>query len=183
MRPPVAHRGYFLEESVVTKTRNRFIAVAVVAALSLFVPAQAQQSAEANREVLGKYFEAIGSDLSARRDSAMSTLIEMNEQEKKAFWPLKKNYDQELKAIFNARFELISDFDKIHDKLNAENAARIAERAFEIDAQRSALHRKYFEQMSKQISPVIAVQFLQLQGQFETMADMKLASQVPLAVK
>ena len=30
---------------------------------------------------------------------------------------------------------------------------------------------------------VVAVQYLQLQGQFETMADLKIATHVPLAVR
>jgi hypothetical protein len=37
--------------------------------------------------------------------------------------------------------------------------------------------------MSEQIGAVTAVQFLQLQGQFETMADLKLATAAPLAVE
>ena len=165
------------------KLRTLFVVLAVAfATLSLGVPVRAEQPADANKEYLDKFFQAIGSDLSAKRDSAMSALIQMNEDEKKVFRSLKKQYDKELKSIFDARFEMLSDFGDIHEKLNADNAAEIADRAFSLEDRRTALHRKYFKLMSKQVSPVVAVQYLQLQSQFEIMADMKIASQVPLAM-
>ena len=59
----------------------------------------------------------------------------------------------------------------------------LAGRTFDIGAKRSALHRKYYDRISSEISPVIAIQYLQLQAQFETMFDMKLATNVPLAMR
>lgn len=160
------------------KIKTLFIATAV-AALSLAMPVQAQ---DAGKEHLEKYFQAIGADLSARRDSAMSVMIQLDDEQKKAFWPIKKQYDEALRAIFMERFQLISDFDAVHDKLNASNSAKIAERAFALEDKRTALHRQYFKLMSEQVSPVVAVQYIQLQSQFETMADTKVGAIAPLAM-
>jgi len=52
---------------------------------------------------------------------------------------------------------------------------------FSLDEQRAALHKKYFDLMVERVNPVVAAQFLQLQRQFETMGDLKLATYVPLA--
>jgi len=152
-------------------------------ALALALTATPQASAQADKEVLRKYFDAIGTDLAKRRDSAMSVLIELNDQQSKAFWPLKQAYDAELKDIFDARFAVLEEFDGIHDALTPEKAKELAGKALDLDARRTALHRKYFELMSEKVSPVAAVQFLQLQSQFETMADMEIASRVPLAMR
>ena len=43
------------------------------------------------------------------------------------------------------------------------------------------LHRAYFRQISEEISPVVAVQFIQIQNRFETMADVKAATYTPIA--
>jgi hypothetical protein len=164
----------------VSKLRILCIAMLSIGlALSAAPPADAQ----ADKEVLQKYFQAIGTDLAKRRDSAMSVLIEMNDQESKAFWPLKQAYDAELKKIFEARFAVLDEFDGVHEKLTSEQATDLAERALAIDVSRTELHRKYFDLMSEKVSPVVAVQFLQLQSQFETMADMEIASRVPLAMR
>jgi len=168
----------------VTKLRiSGYVVLTVGVALACALPGLAGQPAEANKKVLEDYFKAIGTDLAARRDSAMSTLLQLNEEEAKVFWPLKKAYDKELNKLFDARFELLRDFDAVHDKLNAATANELAERALALDNQRTELHRKYFKLMSEKISPVVAVQYLQLQGQFETMADMKIATHVPLAMR
>ena len=152
-------------------------------ALACALPGLAGQPAEANKKVLEDYFRTIGTDLAARRDSAMSTLLQLNKEEAKVFWPMKKAYDKELNKLFDARFELLRDFDAVHDKLTATTANELADRSLALDNQRTELHRKYFKLMSEKISPVVAVQYLQLQGQFETMADMKIATHVPLAMR
>lgn len=162
-------------------SRRAVLTLGLVVACAL--PATGGQPAEANKQVLEQYFSAIGADLAARRDSALSTLIELTPEEAKLFWPMKKAYDTELNKWFDARFALLGEFDATHDKLTAETATALAERALKLDEQRTDLHRRYFKQMSEEISPVVAVQYLQLQGQFETMADLKIATHVPLAVR
>jgi len=151
--------------------------------LACALPAAAGQPAEANKQVLEQYFTAIGADLAAKRDSALSTLIELTPDEAERFWPMKQAYDAELSKLFDARFELLGEFDAVHDKLTAEKASELAERALKLDEARTDLHRRYFKKMSEEISPVVAVQYLQLQSQFETMADIKIATHVPLAMR
>lgn len=165
-------------------SRKTLSALALLAALLLpTLPAAAQLDAPAKEEVLEKYLSAVGEDLGARRDSALLALLELSEGEKKVFLPLLQAYDEELSALFDARFEVLTEFSAVHDKLTAEKARELAERALDLSEKRTALHRKYFRLMSEKVSPVVAVQFLQLQSQFETMADLKLATNVPLAVR
>jgi hypothetical protein len=173
-----------MEAHVVFDSRRLALVPALLAALILLsLPAAAQMDAPTKEDYLEKFFEAAGQDLGARRDSALRTLLEISEEEKKVFMPLLESYDKELSAIFDARFALLREFSGVHDELTNEKASELAERALDLDEKRSALHRKYFRLMSEQVSPVVAVQFLQLQGQFETMADLKLATNVPLAVR
>jgi hypothetical protein len=168
----------------VLEPRKTLFALALLAALSLPVlPTAAQMDAPAKEEVLEKYLDAVGQDLGARRDSALLALLELDEEEKKVFLPLLKAYDKELDALFDARLEVLREFSAIHDKLTDEKATELAERALDIGDERTALQRKYFRLISEKVSPIVAVQFLQLQGQFETMADLKLATNVPLAVR
>jgi hypothetical protein len=168
---------------VLESLENALVAALLAALLLLTFPAAAQMDAPAKEEVLEKYLSAVGEDLGARRDSALLALLELGEEEKKVFLPLLRAYDQEFSANLNTRLELLREFSAVHDKLTAEKATALAERALDLDDQRSALHRKYFRLISEKVSPIVAVQFLQLQSQFETMADLKIATNVPLAVR
>ena len=59
--------------------------------------------------------------------------------------------------------------------------ARVVARVLAQDNDRIQLREKTLQRMSQEISTVVAVQFLQVQYRFETMADLKAASYVPIA--
>jgi hypothetical protein len=140
------------------------------------VAAQTAPTAEDN-------FRDIARSLSARRDSAMNTLIEMSETQKKMFQEVKGEYDTKLRAIYDDRLALIREFSEVHDKLNTDVAKKMISRALELDRARTDLHEEYFGKMATEVSPVIAVLWIQLQTQFEGMADVKLGEGVPLAIR
>lgn len=146
-------------------------------------PLQAQAQDAAAAQTLEQYLKAVRGDLIARRDSALHALLQMNEAEAEKFWPLQKEYDKEAQQLGKARLSLLREYQEIYDKLTPETAAALADKFFKLHDERDALRRKYFKRMSEEVSIVVAVQFLQLQGQFETMGDLKLATYVPLAVE
>ena len=84
-------------------------------------------------------------------------------------------------AAFSLSRSLIREFMGSHDSLSDKQATDLATRALDIFDLRTGLRRKYFKLMSDEVSPVIAVQFLQLQSQFETMGDLEMSGAVPLA--
>ena len=53
----------------------------------------------------------------------------------------------------------------------------------DLERKRTDLHEEYFNRMADEVSTVVAVQWLQLEGQFESMADVKIAEGVPLAIR
>jgi len=155
------------------------IAIATLLVGGTFAFAQS----ESEMQVLEQYVQMVKGDLTAKRDSAMKTLLELNEEESAAFWPLLKQYDKESKAINKKRRAMLEEFLGVYDKLTPAKAEELANIAFELDDERNALRKKYFKTISGEISAVVAVQFLQLQSQFETMGDIKLATAMPLAVR
>jgi hypothetical protein len=149
----------------------------------LVQPARADQEPQVEVQTLEEYFKVVRGDLIARRDSALRALVQVGEQEGQAFWSLQKAYDVELSKIGEKRRALMRDYWQSHDKLTAEQATDLAEQSLALDDERNALRRKYFRRISEEVSPIVAVQFLQLQRQFEIMADLKVATYAPLAVR
>jgi len=154
----------------------------VLLALVLLAP-QPVQAKDPAAKAMKEYVQMIGGDLAAKRDSALSALITLSADEAKVFWPIKKEYDAEFKKLIDERLAVLTEFDSVHDRLTPTLARELADRALATGEKRSKLHRTYFDRISKEVSPIVAVQFLQLQGQFETMFDMKLATTVPLAMR
>jgi len=157
--------------------------IGIAAASMGLQPARGQEAPQAEVQTLEEYFKVARDDLVLRRDSALRALVHLKEEEAEAFWALQKAYDEELTKIGEKRKALMKEYWKDHDKLTAEQAKDLAVRSLTLDDERNALRRKYFDKIAADVSPIVAVQFLQLQRQFETMADLKVATHAPLAVR
>jgi len=142
-----------------------------------------EKGSDAEQETLESYLKLVRGDLEARRDSALQGLLHLSATEAKAFAPLKQGYDQELRGIGNRRLAAIDDYVKVSSKLTPEDARRLGEVFHQLDVDRLNLRKKYFDRVSKDVSPVAAVQFMQIERQFETMGDLKLATRMPIAVR
>ena len=152
------------------------VALLVLGAIAL--PALAQDD---EVKALEQMFQVAKGELTAKRDSALKTLVALDGDKEKAFWSLVGQYDKEMAEQRQQRKALVEEFVAVRAKLTAEQAESLADRVLDLDNARNEVRRKYFKRMAKEVSPVAAAQFLQLQGQFETMGDLKLASAMPLA--
>jgi len=155
-----------------------FLAILAGAALLVSTPARAADPAV---KALENQVEAMRGDVMERRESALKVLIPLDGEQATMFWPLKAEYDEELRKNGKAREALLREFVKAGATITAEQAKDIATRSLKLDEDRLQLRRKYFELMSEKVSPLASAQFLQLERQFETMMDFKLQAIVPLA--
>ena len=153
-------------------------AILAGAALLVSTPARAADPAV---KALENQIEAMRGDVMERRESALKTLIPLDGEQATMFWPLKAEYDEELRKNGKAREALLREYAKLGAAITAEQAKDIATRSLKLDEDRLQLRRKYFELMSEKVSPLASAQFLQLERQFETMMDFKLQAIVPLA--
>ena len=155
----------------------RYLLVCLIA-LALAGPVAAQSS---DTQAIDDHMRGVRKKVVQKRDSALNTLLEMNDEQAKAFWPLQRQYDKDLKKLGKKERELVSEFSEIFDKLTQDSASSIAERFFDLEQERLALQQKYFEQISTDVSPVVAVQFIQLQRRFETELQIERMKYSPLA--
>jgi hypothetical protein len=136
---------------------------------------------EAGSEAVESYLETMKKNLAVSRDRALKDVVRLEGDEAKRFDATKKAYDRECAAQEKAWRKLLADYNQVYQELTAETADALAERAFALHDERIALHRKYLRLFSEQVSTVAAVQFLQVQNRFETMADVKAATYAPIA--
>jgi hypothetical protein len=158
-----------------------FSMLLIVVALVLSPPARAEGPKDPTTQALGEHLKAVRGDIMAKRESALKTLIVLDENQAKAFWPLKKEYDAELMKNGEARKALLREYAKVYKSPSPEQAKDMAVRSLKLDEDRNGLRSKYFDLMSQKVSVLAAGQFLQLTRQFETMMDLKVQSVVPLA--
>jgi len=78
---------------------------------------------------------------------------------------------------------LIKDYAENASAMTNEKATELGESALDLEAERTALKRKYFEKIAKAMSPMVAVRFIQVENQLEALIDLQISAQVPLVEK
>jgi hypothetical protein len=97
-----------------------------------------------------------------------------------SFWPLQRSYENDLSKLGDQGLDVIRDYMKNWDNLNDDTARSLGKRLLDYHKKRDDLHGKYFDRISKDISPMIAAKFFQIETQLEDIVDLGIASSVPL---
>lgn len=135
------------------------------------------QSKELNTQA---YIQLLRSDLKASKRTLIKESMQLDENQAAAFWPLYNQYDVEQTKLGDQKLALIQDY--AHDFLNMTNekADQLAQRALNLDDQRQALRRKYYDLFKKALPTVLAVRFFQLENQIQLVVDLQIAANLPI---
>jgi Spy/CpxP family protein refolding chaperone len=147
---------------------HKFIFVALLVALSPL--AQAQQ----------ELIELARQDIRAGRMGMVIASMDLTQEQREKFWPVYRDYAAEQEELLDRRIAMLKEFAANWDSMDDAGANSIAKQSFAI--QRSRLERRirYFERMSELLGPVLAVRFLQVDGQISTLLDFEMMQLTPL---
>ncbi len=138
----------------------------------------------ANTVTYGKgvetYVELLKSDLRTVKVAIITEAMGLTDEESSAFWPVHREYEHELSEIIDDRIELIKDYIQNYDDLTEAKAREIAKRVFALEKRRTKLKKKYFKRVEKALSAVAAAKFIQVENQINLVADLQIASELPL---
>lgn len=152
--------------------------------VTLLIPVSALVAAPpatSDAQALEDHMRQVRSDLVRKRESAFQTLLTLDEAQSKTFRSLVKSYDDEAQALGRKDWELLREFGQAFDRLDPATAEKIAERSFANQRAWLDMQQKYFKQIAEQVSPVVAVQFLQLERRYEAQAITERMKYTPLA--
>jgi len=123
---------------------------------------------------------SIRSEIQVRKTDIVQQNITLSEDQAKKFWPMQRSYENDLSKLGDLRLDIIRDYAKNWDNLSDETARNLGKRLLDYDKKRVGLRSKYFDRISKEVSPMIASKFLQIDLQLEDIIDLEIASSVPL---
>ena len=145
------------------------------------IPAGAQQwrSEAPSPQKIAAIIDLIREDLSDQKQSVINRVMQFSEADAKVFWPIYEQYQKEFSVIGNETAALIKEFVESIDTMTDSKAASLTSRTFDLHERKLALRRKYYERVSKALSPIKAAKFTQLDGQLVTMLDLQISSNLP----
>lgn len=171
---------------------TRHLAAALALAMAGATPALAQtKSAPATTTPakqtetlnLTAYAELLRSDIRAEKVAILTELMELTEAEDTVFWPIYREYDNELAKLGDERVALIADYAKNYDTLSDATADSLAKRALDLEARRQGVKAKYYDRFRTALKPRTALRFLQVEHQLQLLIDLQISASLPIAAK
>lgn len=156
-----------------------FIAV-LISGLAFQCCAQEQQQEDQKITIPESYIALIRSDLQTQKTALLQQNLTLSEGEARKFWPLQRSFENDLEKLGDERLDVIRDYAKNWNQLSNESAKSLGNRLLEYHKKRVELEQKYFQRISKELSPTVAAKFFQIEIQLEDLIDLGIGSSVPL---
>ncbi len=157
------------------------VAALLVLTALLGVAAPAARAAAVNDNIYN-YLQLMRSDMNSVKVELVNSIMKLSAEDAKKFWPIYRDYENELGKMAINRAELISDFVQSHrdGTLDDAKAKDIAKRWFKSQRARLDLLEKYHGKIEKALTSVQAGQFLQIENQLGLFIDVAIASEMPV---
>jgi len=126
------------------------------------------------------FVELLRSDVNTQKKAIITEVMQFSEAEAAAFWPVYRNYEFELDKVGDARVALIKGYAENYETMTDAKAAELIDKAFKFQEERLKLRKKYFQEVSKILSPVKAAKWAQVENQITLLLDLQIASELPL---
>jgi len=155
----------------------RAVWVLVAAACLIAGPGWAQTASEKGVQT---YIDLMRKDMRKEKQSIVDQAMQLDAAQKSQFWSIYADYQVALDAIWDQRFANIKAYADNIDKMTDETANKLAVTMMDLEAQRSALRRKYFNVYKEKMGVRTAARFLQVEFSLACLIDLQLASEIPL---
>jgi len=160
--------------------RMNTIRLLAVVSTMLLVPVPAARAAEVNDNIYN-YLQLMRSDMNSLKVELVNSIMKLSAEDAKKFWPIYRDYENELGKLAIERAELITEFVQAHKNGSFDNgkAKEMAKRWFKSQRARLDLLEKYHGKIEKTLTSVQAGQFLQIENQLGLFVDITIASEMP----
>ena len=127
------------------------------------------------------YLQLLRSDMNSLKVELVNSIMKLSAEDAKKFWPIYREYENELGKLAINRAELIAEFVQSHRDGTFDNvkAKDVAKRWFKSQRARLDLLEKYHAKIEKALTSVQAGQFLQIENQIGLFIDVTIASEMP----
>jgi hypothetical protein len=169
----------------------RPIAILFVVGCSFSLPSFAQASGATNTQGasaetqqpgahMDSYIEELRADIRADKTKLISEGLQLDSAQSEKFWPIYRQYQTDLSKINDQRLQLIKQYNDAYPVIDQKTAQDSGQRWLELEGKKVDLQKKYFQEVSKAVSPQVAAQFIQLEHRLDLLIDLQVASALPL---
>ena len=163
------------------RSMKTIIMAACLALVTLLArPSSAAPAAEVDDNIYN-YLQLLRSDFNSAKVEIVNRIMKLSAEDAKKFWPIYREYENELGKQAINRAEFIAEFVQSHKDGTFDNtkAKDLAKRWFKGQRARLDLLEKYHRKIERALSSVQAGQFLQIENQIGIFIDVAIAAEMP----
>jgi hypothetical protein len=108
------------------------------------------------------------SHVQTRKTEIIQQDLTLTDGQARKFWPLQRSYENDLSKLGDRRVDIVRHYTENWDNLSDETAKNLGKRLIAYHKKRIDLRDKYFDRMSKEISPIVAAKFFQSRRNWRT---------------
>jgi len=125
--------------------------------------------------------EELRSDVNGYKVHVLNQAMQLTGPEAEKFWPVYRQYEQELARVAEQKIALLRDFydRSANGTLDNKAADRMAQQWLKNVQARLDLWKKYRKKIAQAVSPARAAQFLQVEHQVALFMDLNIAAEMP----
>jgi hypothetical protein len=162
------------------RTLNKaFLHALFVLPLMIAVPVFSQD-ASSNKDLNTQaYVELLKTDANAKREAVVTYIMQLSDSDAKVFWPIYREYNDELSKLNAAEAQQIDAYAKNYDNISDKDAEDVVNKSLDLEAQRVELKKKYFGKMKSALSAPAAAKFYEIDSQFQDIVHLQTTSALP----
>ncbi len=153
------------------------ILVTLGALLMLSPHSQAQMRDREAR--INDTLEMVKTIVRANRQEIVTATMQLTTEESEAFWPVYREYRNDIEKILDRRITLIKDFAKEYGKLSADTAEDMLTESLDIDGDLLRVKKRYVKKFKKVLPPIKVTRFYQVENKLDAVVAVQLAQDIP----
>jgi hypothetical protein len=137
-------------------------------------------STAAKEQNLKEYIKLLREDVRSEKYSVMHDVMQLDADEAAKFWPIYREYDDELTKVNDLRVANIEEYARTYNQLTDEKADELIRNEMAYQKQRADLLAKYYERVKQAMGAVTAARFVQVEHQLLLIIDLQMTSSLPV---
>jgi len=141
-------------------------------------PAQAQAGQSGNGL---DQIELTRANIQNRRQEIIQQIMELTPTESEKFWPVYRDYRNEIARVSDQRVELIEKFAKQATTMSDEQSEKLLHQWFSLREQQIGVQKKYAGKFRKLLPGAKVVRFYQTENLLDTIVSANIQASMPVA--
>ncbi len=124
--------------------------------------------------------EVTRSTIKADRKVVIAENLQLSEAEGKAFWPLYREYRQDMEKANDSLVELVLEYSDLYPDVPEGRAAAMLKKHVSLEKRLADLRAKHLKKIGKVLPATKTLRFAQLENRLDLVVRMGMAASIPL---